>query len=147
MYSRRERQLRVARIVMSYWLHRVNLWESFPCVSYEHGPLSRCAVSIPTPGLMENIPAQYDVFCFARTLPNTTGFIFLKAYGSGRFVDLNVDDSSVEELAYKYILLCYPNCQTMLIFHITASYLEPLFGGVTVRYNSSHDSDTLFICI
>lgn len=83
--------------------------------------------------MMATIPKQYDVFHFIRTPPRTTGFIFLKAYGSGRFIDLNVEESSMQELAYKYIISRYLSSQSVLIIYNTASYLVYLFGGVPIK--------------
>lgn len=46
---------------------------------------------------------QYDVFYLAREPPRTTGYIFQRASGSGRFVDIDVDDSLMDDLAAKQV--------------------------------------------
>lgn len=88
---------------MSYWLHRVNIWESFPCLDNDVGPTMRCRVSIPGASLMNFSQTQYDVFYLAREPPRTTGYIFQRASGSGRFVDIDVDDSLMDDLAAKQV--------------------------------------------
>lgn len=101
MYGGEKKNIRVVQLVSSYWLHRVNLWECFPCVEEHHGPMIRCAVSIPKANILDLVPDEYEVFYFTRAISSMMGFVFRKAYGSGRFIDSNVDAAVMKEVVLK----------------------------------------------
>lgn len=75
---------------------------------------------------------QYDVFYLAREPPRTTGYIFQRASGSGRFVDIDVDDSLMDDLVSQQSkcisTLCIPLINTYPLFHSIVSRVSGRTG-------------------
>lgn len=123
-YSVLRGQLHVTKMQRPVWLHRVNIWESFPGINYGDGRVTRHAVSIPSVGLMNSMPENYHVFNFIRVPSCVLGFIFRREHGSGRFIDVVADDNTSKELASKYV---FQICSDKLycLIRITIQHFVP----------------------